>query len=228
MRALGVNGAGSLNLILFGPPGSGKGTQSSRLVAHYGMTHISTGDALRAAIRNKTEIGMRAQAIMERGALVGDDLVTELLGSIIGQHRETTDSFLFDGYPRTRQQVKNLDELIEEYNLSPPAVIVLDVPDETLILRLTGRRICAHCRAVFNIYFSPARQNGVCDVCAGPLMKRVDDNPETTRERLRVYHEQSRPVLDLYSDRGLLYTIDATGNAEEVFRKINAVIEENY
>ncbi len=217
-----------MNLILFGPPGSGKGTQSARLVGHYGMTHISTGDALRAAIRNKSEIGMRAQAIMERGGLVGDELVTDLLRSIIGEHRDTTDSFLFDGYPRTRQQVMNLDQVIEEFNLSPPAVIQLDVPDETLILRLTGRRLCAHCRAVFNIYFSPARQNGVCDICAGPLMKRVDDNPETTRERLRVYHGQSRPVLEQYQERGLLYTIDATGSADEVFRKINSVIEENY
>jgi len=217
-----------MNLGLFGPPGSGKGTQSERICKKYSMTHISTGDALRAAIRNKTEVGQRAQALIERGELVGDDVVTDLLRTIIAPLRSQTESFLFDGYPRTVGQVSILDDICEEFRLSHPVVINLTVPEETLMLRLTGRRICAECRATFNIYFKPTRQAGVCDHCSGPLTKRIDDSPETTRERLRVYHDQTAPVLSMYQESGMLYTIDATGDTEEVFRKVDRIIEENY
>lgn len=217
-----------MNLVLFGPPGSGKGTQSERLVTEYTLTHISTGEALRAAIRQGTELGKVAQELMARGELVSDDLVTDLLSSLIRQHRSQSDSFLFDGYPRTLEQTARLERLCEEYRLSPPACIKLDVPDQTLILRLSGRRICASCGATFNIYFKPTRHAGVCDICSGPLTKRVDDSADTVRERLRVYHNQSAPVLDYYRDHGLLYTIDANGSSDEVFRKITAIIEENY
>ena len=217
-----------MNLVLFGPPGSGKGTQSERICKKYSMTHISTGDALRAAIRNKTEVGQRAQALIERGELVGDDVVTDLLRTIIAPLRSQTESFLFDGYPRTVGQVSILDDICEEFGLSHPVVINLTVPEETLMLRLTGRRICAECRATFNMYFKPTRQAGVCDHCSGPLTKRIDDSPETTRERLRVYHDQTAPVLSMYQESGMLYTIDATGDTEEVFRKVDRIIEENY
>lgn len=217
-----------MNLVLFGPPGSGKGTQSERLVKHYRMTHISTGDALRVAIRQRSELGLLAQSLIERGELVGDDLVTDLLRAIIQPLRDQTDSFLFDGYPRTVNQTGSLERICDEFLLTQPACINLHVPEESLILRLTGRRICADCKAVFNIYFKPTRHAGVCDNCAGPLTKRVDDNPETVRERLRVYHDQSAPVLDYYRDHGVLYTIDATGSSDEVFRKITRIIEENY
>jgi adenylate kinase len=217
-----------VNLILFGPPGSGKGTQSERLVSDYAMTHVSTGDALRKAIKARTPVGLKAQEVIERGELVDDDLVTELLRSIIAPLRGQTDSFLFDGYPRTVEQIKRLSALCEELNLTEPAVINLHVPEETIILRLTGRRICAHCGATFNVYFRPTRAAGICDVCSGPLTKRVDDSPETTRERLRVYHNQSSPVIEHYAEHGQLYTIDATGSADEVYRKIRKVIEENY
>lgn len=214
--------------MLFGPPGSGKGTQSERICDLYSITHISTGDALREAIRNKTEIGLRAQEVIARGELVGDDLVTELLRGIIEPRRAQTDSFLFDGYPRTVNQIRELDKLLTLFNLTEPAVINLEVPEETLILRLTGRRICANCGAVFNIYYKPTRQVGVCDVCLGPLTKRVDDSPETTRERLRVYHEQTAPVLEVYHEHGNLYSIDATGGSDEVFEKIVRIIETTY
>lgn len=217
-----------MNLILFGPPGSGKGTQSARLVQKFAMTHISTGDALRQAIRNKTPVGLRAQSVMESGELVSDDIVTDLLRDIIRPLREETASFLFDGYPRTVAQVGNLEKLLEEFHLPQPAVINLEVPDETLILRLTGRRLCASCGATFNIYFQPTRQAGICDQCSGPLTKRVDDDPETVRERLRVYHAQCLPVLKIYQERGALYSIDATGGTDEVFKKIATIIEENY
>lgn len=217
-----------MNLVLFGPPGSGKGTQSERLVKQYAMTHISTGDALRSAIRQKTETGKKAQTLIEKGELVGDDLVTELLRDIIAPLRSNTDSFLFDGYPRTVTQVSRLNAICDEFRLTQPAVINLHVPEESLILRLTGRRICADCKSTFNVYFKPTRQAGVCDACAGPLTKRVDDSAETTRERLRVYHEQTAPVLGIYGELGALYTIDATGSSDNVFRKIHAIIEENY
>lgn len=192
------------------------------------MTHVSTGDALRAAIKAKSPLGLKAREIMSRGELVDDELVAGLLESIIAPKLADTDSFLFDGYPRTVEQVHHLDELCERLNLTPPAVINLHVPEETILLRLTGRRICSHCGATSNVYFQPTRMAGVCDVCSGPLSKRVDDSPETTRERLRVYQEQSSPVLECYAERGLLYTIDATSGADEVYRKISKIIEENY
>ena len=217
-----------MNLVLFGPPGSGKGTQSQRLVELYSLSHISTGDALREAIRRRTPIGLQAQAVIARGELVSDALVTSLLREKIAPLRETTDSFLFDGYPRTVTQAETLHEICEEFRLQQPATLNLHVPDEMLIRRLTGRRICPSCGAVFNIYFKPSTLSGVCDVCAGPLVRRVDDDPETTRERLRIYHEQSSPVLDYYAERGVLYTIDANGSTEEVFAKIRHVIEEHY
>lgn len=192
------------------------------------MTHVSTGDALRAAIRARTPLGHKAQEVISRGELVDDDLVTDLLESIIAPKRKDTDSFLFDGYPRTVEQVHRLDSLCEKLNLSPPAVINLHVPEETILLRLTGRRICGHCGATFNAYFRPTRVAGVCDVCSGPLTRRVDDSPETTRERFRVYQDQSTPVIDTYAERGVLYTIDATQGADEVFKKITRIIEEHY
>lgn len=192
------------------------------------MTHVSTGDALRAAIRAKSPLGLKAQEVMSRGELVDDQTVSGLLESIIAPRRTETDSFLFDGYPRTVDQVRHLDDLCERLNLTPPAVINLHVPEETILLRLTGRRICSQCGATTNVYFSPTRIAGVCDVCAGPLTKRVDDSPEATRERLRVYHEQSFPVLECYAERGALYTIDATSSPDEVYRKIRKIIEENY
>lgn len=217
-----------MNLILFGPPGSGKGTQSQRIVGRFAMTHISTGDALRSAIRNKTEVGLRAQKVMESGELVSDEIVTDILRDIIRPLRKETGSFLFDGYPRTVEQVACLEAICEEFSLPAPAVINLEVPEETLILRLTGRRLCGSCGATFNIYFQPTRQAGVCDVCSGPLTKRVDDEPETVRERLRVYHGQSSPVLKIYQERGALHSIEATGSADEVFKKIIRIIEDNY
>lgn len=217
-----------MNLVLFGPPGSGKGTQSQLLVGHYRLTHISTGDALRAAIRARTPLGLAAKAVIERGELVSDEMVTDMLRSMIRPLREQTDSFLFDGYPRTIQQLHNLDVLVEEFTLTRPAVINLQVSDETLVLRMTGRRICAECKNTFNVYFSPPKNAGVCDVCQGPLLKRVDDNVESISERLRIYHEQSGPVLAEYESRGQLITLDGTEPSQVVFAKIGAALSEFY
>lgn len=217
-----------MNLVLFGPPGSGKGTQSDLLVGRFNMTHISTGDALRAAIREGKELGQRAKELISKGELVPDEMVTEMLRNIIGPLREETSSFLFDGYPRTIIQAVTLENLCEEFNLEHPACIKLHVPDKELMDRLTGRQICADCKSVFNIYLKPTRWAGVCDVCSGPLTRRVDDSAETVHERLRVYHEQSEPVIQHYRDHGMLYEIDASVGPDEVFHKITQVIEENY
>ncbi len=216
-----------MNLVIFGPPGSGKGTQSERIARHYGMTHLSTGDALRQAIRNRTEVGLRAKAVMEKGELVSDEIVNGVLREIIGQKRGESDGFLFDGYPRNIEQARQLDTICGEFSLSHPSVMNLDVPEENLLLRLTGRRICGQCKATYNIHFQPTRQAGVCDECSGPLIKRADDEPDTVRERLRVYKEESAPVLDYYGELGRLHTLDAAGDSDQVFEKITSIIEEN-
>lgn len=217
-----------MNLVLFGPPGSGKGTQAQKVCQAFRLRHISTGDELRAAIIAKSPVGLRASEIMARGELVSDELVTELLRTAIVARRAETDSFLFDGYPRTTSQVGQLDQLCEEQKLQQPAVVLLHVPDETLLLRMTGRRICTECKRSYNVYFSPSRRSGVCDFCHAPLMKRVDDNAETIRERLKIYHDQSVPVLKQYEKRGVLATIDATGDTELVFQKISRILEQYY
>ena len=217
-----------MSLIIFGPPGSGKGTQSEHIAKKFAMKHISTGDALRNALREKTPVGLKAKAVMESGELVSDDIVTDLLREIIRPLRPKTDRFLFDGYPRTVEQVNRLDGLIEEFDLPKPLVINLEVPEDLIMRRLTGRRVCENCGATYNVYFDPPEKEGICDRCGGPLTKRSDDEPETVRERLRVYNAQSSPVLDIYRQRGRFHSIDATGSAEEVFNEVSRIIEENY
>ncbi|MCB2155405.1 adenylate kinase [bacterium] len=217
-----------MNLVLFGPPGSGKGTQSELVCEKFHLSHLSTGEAMRAAIRAGTDLGKRVKAIVERGELVPDELVSEVVDKIVVEKRPSTDSFLFDGYPRTVSQVADLDRICEFHTLSSPAIVNLEVPSEILMLRLTGRRLCSECRRTYNVYFDPPKQTGVCDLCHGPLMKRVDDTPETVKERLEVYEQQTKPVLHEYDNRHVLSNIDGTGTTQEVFERIRAILAEQY
>lgn len=217
-----------MNLVLFGPPGAGKGTQAQLICEKYRLTHLSTGDAIRAAIRQGNELGRRVKNCVEKGNLVSDELVSDLVDDFITNNRDKSGSFLFDGYPRTLSQAEQLERIIERHHLGAPAVVILDVPDDELMLRITGRRICADCKRTYNIYLSRLRHEDQCDNCHGPLLQRADDKPETVRERLRVYHEQTEPILHYYEMSGRLSTINGTGTPEQVFERIQKILAEHY
>jgi adenylate kinase len=217
-----------VNLVLFGPPGAGKGTQAQLLCETFKLTHLSTGDAIRAAIRSGSELGKRCEKIVARGELISDDMVTQLAESVIVAARASSDSFLFDGYPRTLNQISQLDELCQRYNLVTPAVITLEVPFEELKLRLTGRRICPSCRKSFNVYLMPKIDDYRCEGCVERLLQRPDDNEQSVQERLRVYREQTEPVINYYEQRGILEVVNGVGTTDEVFTRIYEVLRESY
>ncbi|MEQ8822234.1 MAG: adenylate kinase [Sumerlaeia bacterium] len=217
-----------MNLVLFGPPGSGKGTQSSLLCETYGLRHLSTGDAFRAAIRAGTPLGRDIKTRIEQGELVSDELTAQLVRGFVKQGLGEFRGYLFDGFPRTIPQVGLLDDILKEAGLAGVAVVNLDVPKDTLILRITGRRVCLDCKRTINVYFKAPSLPDQCDFRVCPFTQRVDDQPATVQERLRVYDEQTKPVLMEYELRGQLANIDGTGNVDSVFRRIkNALADFN-
>jgi adenylate kinase len=188
-------------VVLLGPPGVGKGTQAVRLADEIGAEHLSTGDLLRAARREGTELGKKAQGYMDRGDYVPDDLILNL----VQDHLAGVDGdahVLFDGFPRTPAQATGLDDVLDAIDRRVDAVVLFEAPDETLLRRLSGRRSCSACGAVYNTYFSPPETEGVCDRCGGALVHRTDDEPETVKRRLDVYREQTTPLVSLYEARG--------------------------
>ena len=217
-----------MNLILFGPPGAGKGTQSKLLCERFHLTHLSTGDLIRAAIRAETDFGRRIKQRVEGGELISDEEVYQLVLEFVAARRSETDSFLFDGFPRTIPQIAMMDDLLERQRLAPPAIVNLDVPEELLLLRITGRRVCLDCKETFNIHFQPPPPERGCSFAACPMLQRADDKPETVRERLRVYHAQTRPLLHHYEMRGNLSSIDGSGSTEDVLERIESLLREHY
>jgi len=207
-----------LNILLFGPPGAGKGTQSSLLIERKGMKHISTGDLFRAAIKNKTPLGLKVKEVLDRGQLVSDDLtvslVEEALASLGGK------SFILDGFPRTVAQADALAGLLKRRNLSLDRVISLKVPNELLMGRLTGRRVCKNCGTTYHVDAKPPKVDGVCDVCGGEVVQRADDRPEAISTRLEAYDSSTRPLKAYYEERKLLREIDGTGETEDVFKRV--------
>lgn len=201
-------------LILLGAPGSGKGTQATKIGAKYGVPVISTGDILRAAIKEKTEIGMKAKAYVDSGKLVPDEIVAEALRQRL-EGGDCANGYILDGFPRTIPQA----ELLEELNISPEVALSIEVPDSDIEERMAGRRVCA-CGAVFHIKYKPSKQEGVCDTCSAELIRRADDNPETVRERLRIYHEQSEPLKGFYEGLGRLRCVIGAGTVEETSRRV--------
>lgn len=207
-----------MNILLFGPPGAGKGTQSSLLIERKGMKHISTGDLFRSAIKNKTPLGLKVKETMDRGQLVSDDLtvglVEEALSALEGK------SFILDGFPRTVAQAEALAQLLKRKNLTLDRVISLQVPNELLMGRLTGRRVCKNCGTTYHIDAKPPKVAGVCDVCGGEVLQRPDDRPEAISTRLEAYDSSTRPLKAYYKDRQILREIDGTGDTEDVFRRV--------
>jgi adenylate kinase len=193
-----------MNLILLGAPGAGKGTQGALLAERYGLQRISTGDLLREAVAAGTPLGLQARKYMDAGELVPDAVILGLMRELLGRQGQATaggpGGFILDGFPRTLAQAAALDELLADLELPLTAVVVIDVPDDVLVKRLSGRRTCAHCGRIYNIYFDPPNQTGVCDVCGGPLKERVDDDPATVRRRLEVYRQQTEPLIAYYRD----------------------------
>jgi adenylate kinase len=214
-----------MNLILFGPPGSGKGTQAALLVERLGYQHLSTGEMLRAAMRQGTPLGVQVRKIVQAGELVPDAVVSELVRKAIHSDDTATGPYLFDGYPRTLGQIDDLSRILEESSLSEAVAIALHIHEKEIVHRLSGRRQCLQCGAIYNIHDRPPRTEGICDLCRGEVIQRPDDYPETIRERLRVYGRQTQPVLDAYAARGLLQEVSGIGSPEEIHAQIVGVLE---
>ena len=211
------------NLILLGPPGAGKGTQAGRIVAEYGIPHISTGDILRAAVKNQTQMGLEAKRYMDAGELVPDSVVIGIVKDRL-QEPDTAKGFLMDGFPRTIPQAEALDEVLDSLGRSVTKTLVLLVDEDLLIRRLTGRRICRSCQTPFHVLFTPPKQEGVCDVCGGELYQRDDDTEATVRNRLEVYQKQTEPLIDYYDGAGLVARIDGAQAPEATYEDIRAAL----
>lgn len=212
------------NLILLGPPGAGKGTQASRIVAEYGIPHVSTGDILRGAVKNQTQMGLEAKRYMDAGELVPDSVVIGIVKDRL-QEPDTANGFLMDGFPRTIPQAEALDEALVQLDRAVTKVLALLVDEEELILRLTGRRICRECQAPFHVEFNKPAKEGVCDKCGGELYQRDDDSEATVRNRLEVYRAQTEPLIDYYDRQGLVARVDGTGNTPDgVYEQIREAL----
>jgi adenylate kinase len=202
------------NLILLGPPGAGKGTQAGRIVAEYGIPHISTGDILRSAVKNQTQMGLEAKRYMDAGELVPDSVVIGIVKDRL-QEPDTAKGFLMDGFPRTIPQAEALDAALVALDRDVTKVLAILVEEEELILRLTGRRICRECQAPFHVEFNQPAVEGVCGRCGGELYQRDDDSEATVRNRLEVYRNQTEPLIDYYNAQGLVARVDGTGKTPD-------------
>ena len=204
-----------MNLMLFGAPGAGKGTQAKFLIEKYNIPQISTGDILRAAIVDKTDMGMEAKNFMDAGKLVPDSTIIGIIKDRLAQ-ADCKDGFILDGFPRTLGQAEALTELMKTMKISLDKVISLNVPDELIVGRITGRRVCSGCGASFHVEFNPSKKEGVCDYCDGELIIRKDDNAETVISRLNAYHEQTSPLIAFYTKMGVFVELDGTKDVSEV------------
>jgi adenylate kinase len=212
-----------MNLILLGPPGAGKGTQAKRLIDAYGIPQISTGDMLREAVKNQTQLGLEAKKYMDAGQLVPDEVVIGLVKERLAQP-DCAKGFMLDGFPRTVAQAEELDKVLAEMGKAIDHVISIEVPNEELIGRLTGRRTCRNCGAGYHVIFDPPKEEGKCDKCGGELYQRDDDNEATVANRLKVYESQTKPLIDYYQAKGLLRPIDGVGSIDDIFARIKAVL----
>lgn len=212
-----------LRTILLGPPGAGKGTQAVRIAEKYHIPHISTGDIFRDNIKNNTELGRKAKAYMDRGELVPDELVCAIATDRLKKD-DCKGGFLLDGFPRTLFQAEKLDAFMASQAGEIDAVINIDVPDEELVKRITGRRVCPSCGASYHIVNIPPKKEGICDVCGADLQQRADDTEATVRNRIAVYKEQTLPLVTYYRQAGKLKTVDGALGLDEVFRAITTFL----
>jgi len=204
-----------MRIILVGPPGAGKGTQAKRIVERVGIPQISTGDMFRTAVKEGTPMGLKAKEFMDKGALVPDDVVIGVVRERL-EKSDCSNGYILDGFPRTLNQAEALERLLEEMGTALDHVIVIDVPDDDLVRRLTGRRTCRNCGYMHHIEFDPPKKSGICDKCGGELYQRDDDKEGTIRNRLVAYHAQTEPLISFYTEKGLVRKVSGTGSMKDV------------
>ncbi len=213
-----------MKIIMLGAPGAGKGTQAQMIAEKYNIPHISTGDIFRANIKNGTELGKKAKGYMDAGQLVPDELTVELLLDRVAQD-DCKEGYVLDGFPRTIPQADVLDSELTKLGDAVDFAINVDVPDENIVRRMSGRRACLKCGATYHIEHIPPKAEGICDKCGSELVQREDDKPETVQNRLNVYHEQTQPLIDYYEKKAILKTVDGTKDMKEVFADITAILD---
>ena len=213
-----------MNIILLGIPGAGKGTQASEIVKKFPIPHISTGDMFRKAIKDETNLGKEAKSYMDRGELVPDEVTVGIVKERISED-DAKKGFLLDGFPRTIEQAEALNSIMSELDREIDAVINIEVPEEELMNRLTGRRICEKCGTTYHLVFNPPKVDGICDIDGGKLYQREDDNPETVSNRLSVNVKQSKPILEYYNEKGVLKNIDGSKDIEEVTNDVIDILD---
>lgn len=212
-----------MNIIMLGAPGAGKGTQAKKIAAKYDIPHISTGDIFRANIKNGTELGNKAKTYMDQGLLVPDELVVDLVVDRV-QQDDCKNGYVLDGFPRTIPQAEALDKALAALGDKVDYAIDVNVPDENIVNRMGGRRACVGCGATYHLVYAPTKTEGICDVCGKELILRDDDKPETVQKRLNVYHEQTQPLIDYYTNDGILKTVDGTVDINDVFAAIVEIL----
>ena len=212
-----------MKIIMLGAPGAGKGTQAKKIAAKYAIPHISTGDIFRANIKNNTELGQKAKTYMDKGELVPDELVVDLIMDRF-KEADCANGYVLDGFPRTIPQAEALDKALSANGESVDYAINVEVPDENIINRMSGRRACVGCGATYHIQFNPTKVEGICDACGEKLILRDDDKPETVKNRLSVYHEQTQPLIEYYSGKGVLMEVDGTQPMDDVFAAIVKIL----
>lgn len=214
-----------MKIIMLGAPGAGKGTQAKKIAAKYSIPHISTGDIFRANIKNGTELGNKAKTYMDQGLLVPDELVVDLVVDRVKQD-DCTNGYVLDGFPRTIPQAEALDKALAAIGEKMDYAIDVDVPDENIVHRMSGRRACVGCGATYHLEYAPTKTEGICDACGKELILRDDDKPETVKKRLGVYHEQTQPLIDYYTNARILKTVDGTIDINDVFQAIVDILGE--
>ena len=212
-----------MKIIMLGAPGAGKGTQAKMIADKYQIPHISTGDIFRSNIKEGTELGKEAKTYMDKGLLVPDELTVKILLDRVAKD-DCMKGYVLDGFPRTIPQAEVLDKALSELGDKIDYAINVEVPDENIIKRMGGRRACLSCGATYHIEHIPPKKEGICDVCGKELVLRDDDKPETVKNRLNVYHEQTQPLIDFYSEKGVLKTVDGTVDMKDVFAAIVAIL----
>ncbi len=213
-----------MKIIMLGAPGAGKGTQADKICEKFGIPHISTGDIFRANIKNNTELGQKAKSYMDQGLLVPDELTCDLVADRV-QNEDCKNGYVLDGFPRTIPQAEALEKVLADMGTQIDFAINVEVPDENIINRMSGRRACITCGATYHIVHIPTKVEGICDKCGSELVLRDDDKPETVKKRLDVYHEQTQPLIDFYSGKGVLKEVDGTKDMAEVFQAIVDILQ---